>query len=106
MKFINCWLALLMIALTGYPVSADQTSFRCGADLIDIADTMYQIQEVCGDPDFKRNVGEKRIFVTSMDERRELESISYVSEWIYKRNSGYYVLTFEGSRLVSKVFVK
>jgi len=106
MKLIISWLTFAIVVLATYPVAADQTSFRCGSELIDIADTAYQIQDACGSPDFKRNVGEKRIFITTVDEHRELESVTYVSEWIYKRDGGMYILTFEGSRLVSKAYVK
>ncbi len=106
MKAIISLLALATIALAAFPVSADQTSFRCGNELIGIADTMYQVQDACGQPDVRQNIGEKRIFVRTVDQQRELETITYVSEWIYKRDNGMYVLTFEGSRLVSKKFIR
>jgi hypothetical protein len=106
MKSIISLLAFSAIALAALPVSADQTLLRCGSELITISDTMYKVQEVCGAPAVKQNVGEKRIFVTTVDKQHELETVSYLSEWTYKRDGGLYVLTFEGSRLVKKEFVR
>lgn len=106
MKSIIALLAFSAIALAAFSASAGQTSLRCGNELISIADTMYQVQDACGQPDARQNVGEKRIFVKTVDKQRELETVTYVSEWIYRRDNGMYVLTFEGSRLVSKEFVR
>jgi hypothetical protein len=74
--------------------------------VIEIADTMYQVQDACGQPHGKQNVDKKRLYITTVDEKHKLETVTYVPEWIYKRDSGLYVLIFVGSRLVCKEFFR
>ena len=81
---------------------ADDTSLRCGNSLISIGDTMYEVRNQCGDPTHEQHVGEKRRYKIDKEQRLKIEDITYVSEWVYEKNSVEYILTFEGSRLVHK----
>jgi hypothetical protein len=84
--------------------SFNDTSFRCGNDIISLGYTMYQIRDECGAPDSAQIVGEKRSSLWG--QRLKMDDIIYITEWTYKRESGLYILTFEGSKLVKKEFIK
>lgn len=84
------------------PLQADDTSLRCGNSLLSIGDTMYAVHQACGDPVHEQRVGERRRYRTYKAKGLKIEDITYVTEWIYARDQGQYVLTFEGSRLVNK----
>ncbi len=104
---LTAWLVILVMAgLMASTLWGGQTSFRCGRDLIDIGHTMYQVRQACGNPDVDQRVGERRTFQILQNDQIKLESITYLTEWTYKRDNGFYILTFEGSRLVSKEYVK
>lgn len=83
----------------------EDDSLRCGSDLIDLGETMYEVRKSCGEPYSIQDVGEKRHYSRYKSKRRSVESIVYLTEWIYERDDGIYVLTFEGSRLVEKEFI-
>jgi len=84
----------------------EDDSLRCGSDLIDLGETMYEIRTSCGEPYSVQGVGEKRHYSRyKSNKHRSVESIVYLTEWIYERDDGIYVLTFEGSRLVEKEFI-
>ena len=99
--FIAAGAICLIILLQAGNSTAD-TSFRCGNELISLDDTMFQVRDACGEPYSAQNVGEKRTYKILKDDRLRIESITYLTEWIYKSNNGIYVLTFEGSRLAQK----
>ncbi len=84
---------------------ARDDSLRCGANLISLEDTMYEVRQSCGEPYSEQVVGEKTSYRIYKKKRIGVESVLYVSEWIYERSDGIYVLTFEGSRLVAKEFI-
>jgi hypothetical protein len=54
---------------------------------------MYQVRKACGQPGAMQNACEKRVYVKAVDKKRELETMLYVSEWIYKRDKSMYSLT-------------
>ena len=102
---------LLVAAISALPFLLDTTawarddSLRCGTDLISLEDTMYEVKKSCGEPHSDKVVGEKTSYRIYKEKRLGVESVIYVSEWVYERNDGIYVLTFEGSRLVAKEFI-
>lgn len=83
---------------------AADTSFRCGNTLVSLGDTMYKIRRECGDPLYEQQVGEKRSYKIYGTAQLKTEAITYITEWVYAKNQGEYILTFEGSRLVHKEF--
>ncbi len=85
---------------------ADNTSFRCGNSLVSIGDTMSKVRRLCGNPLSEQQVGERRTFRIYKQEQLKIEDITYVTEWIYEKHQGEYILTFEGSRLVHKEYLK
>jgi hypothetical protein len=96
--------AILMMSMPS--LHADDTSLRCGSSLISIGDTMYAVRKACGDPTHEQRVGERRRYNVDKAKGLKIEDITYVTEWIYERNQGVYILTFEGSRLVHKTYSK
>ena len=102
------WLiaAMSMIAiLVGTTSWARDDSLRCGNNLISLDDTMYEVRKSCGEPYSEQVIGEKTSYRVYQKKRLGVESVIYVSEWVYERSDGIYVLTFEGSRLVTKEFI-
>ncbi len=97
--------AICLIIFLQAGISAGDTSFRCGNKLISLNDTMYQVRDACGEPFSVQNVGEKKTYKILKDEKLRIESITYLTEWIYQSNNGIYVLTFEGSRLAQKEYI-
>jgi hypothetical protein len=83
--------AAFMVITAGF-LYADDTSFRCGSDLIEIGYSMAQVQYSCGAPDSQMVIGQPD------------RSGIVISQWTYYRDSGAYVLTFRGSTLIKKVF--
>ena len=101
-KNMAAFILLLIMTLAANFLYADDTSFRCGNDLILNGYTMYQIRESCGAPDSEQVIGHKEL-----KEQRGIsktDTTVYIIEWIYKRDFGIYILTFEGSKLVKKEF--
>lgn len=92
--------------LTANPLFADNTSMRCGNELISIGDTMHQVRNTCGNPLSEQRIGEKRTFKIYKEDQLKIENLIYVYEWYYKKGDGTYILTFEGSRLVKKEYKK
>lgn len=93
-----------MFHVGGEEVLARDDSLRCGSDLIDLGETMYEVRRSCGEPYSIRDVGEKRQYRLHNKKRLGVEYVLYITEWVYEHNDGIYVLTFEGSRLVRKEF--
>lgn len=100
MKKILFFLTILSL-LSLYPLScyADK---RCGGDLISPGKLMYVTIEKCGEPLSRERVGEVRY----LEKKDNLERVIYLTELLYKESGGYYVLTFEGSRLIKSEFIK
>lgn len=86
------------------PLHADDTSLRCGNSLLSIGDTMYEVRQACGDPVHEQRVGERRRYKADKARGLKIEDITYVTEWIYAKDQGQYILTFDGSRLVNKSY--
>lgn len=104
MKKKAAFLICMLIALTAGLLYAEDTSFRCGNDLIELGYTTYQVQDSCGEPDSKDVIGEAgapRIHKANPDDS---QGALYITQWTYKKDSGIYILTFEGSRLIRKEY--
>ena len=99
------WLCLFLFLHLWVPqLSADNTSLRCGTSLVSIGDSMVAVRDACGDPTVELQVGERRRYRHNKSKGMTLEVVTYVTEWIYAKDKGEYILTFEGSRLVHKTF--
>jgi len=96
-------LAVAIVLFSGVIGFAD-TSFRCGNKLVDIGDNMYFIRQVCGDPISEQRVGERTAYWILPGENLKVKDETYLVEWVYAKDSGYYILTFEGSRLLKKEY--
>ncbi len=96
----------LLLLFAANPLCADNTSMRCGNELISIGDTMHKVRNTCGNPVSEQRIGEKRTFKIFKDDQLKIENLTYVFEWFYEKGSGVYILTFEGSRLVKKEYKK
>ena len=94
-------LCLLMTLSAGF-LYAEDTTLRCGNDLISIGYSMYQIRNSCGAPDSEQVVGQKEI--KEQKGQDKTTTTIYITEWTYKREAGIYVLTFEGSKLIKKEY--
>ena len=105
LRSVVYFLAVLIILSAGDEVFARDDTLRCGNDLINLGETMFEVRKSCGEPYSIRDVGEKRQFRVFNKKKRSVEFVLYLTEWIYERNDGIYVLTFEGSRLVRKEFI-
>jgi hypothetical protein len=102
MKKTAAVILCLVMTLTTDFLYADDTSFRCGNDLISIGCTMYQIRNSCGAPDSEQVIGQKE--VKEQRGPNKTDTTVYITEWTYNRDFGIYVLTFEGSKLIKKEF--
>ena len=99
------YLIAIAVTLASTPAaSMANTSFRCGSDLVQNGDTMHEIRSACGSPLSETAIGERKKYRIHKKQRLKLESIVYLTEWIYEKSDGIYILTFEGSRLVRKEF--
>lgn len=71
---------------------AQADTLRCGSQLISAGDRAFQVQQKCGEPAYRDEVG----YILSGNDRRE----SRVEEWVYGPDNGMLrILTFEGNRL-------
>jgi hypothetical protein len=107
--FIPVLVTLLSLTISnGYANDTPftDTSFRCGNDIISAGYTMFQVRNECGAPDSEQVVGEIRENSSFGENKLKIDTFAYITEWIYKRDYGIYILTFEGSRLIRKEFVK
>ena len=98
-------MSLAAILLDGTIAWARDDSLRCGNDLISLEDTMYEVRKSCGEPYSDQVIGEKTSYRIYKKKRLGVESVIYVTEWVYECKDGIYILTFEGSRLVAKEFI-
>lgn len=96
----------LVIVLTWCVTGSADTSFRCGNKIIDLGDIMQFVRQECGDPMSEERVGERTTYTILPADHLKVKDETYVVEWIYKRDSGFYILTFEGSRLMKKEYAK
>ncbi|GAB4390555.1 MAG: DUF2845 domain-containing protein [Thermodesulfovibrionales bacterium] len=108
--------ALLMIS-----PAAGSDAFRCGGDLVNEGDTMYEVIRSCGEPSFVRSWQERRVkrdffrdIFGGEDERpgdRERQRLRFpflvveevqIEEWTYDLGPNRFIryLLFENGRLV------
>ena len=88
-------LCLVVTLSAGFLYAAD-TSFRCGDDLISIGYTTYQIRNSCGAPDSEQIIGQQG--------QKGTDTAINITQWTYNRDSGVYILTFLGSKLIKMEF--
>ena len=91
--------------LSALPCHSD-TSLRCGNAFVNLGDTMHKIRQMCGEPASQQTVGERTTYDILKDEQLKVKETNYVVEWIYEKDQGLYILTFEGNRLVKKEYSK
>ena len=86
-------LAVLLCALVVSSAAvADQSTFRCGTNLVNKGDRTFQVEQKCGEPLSKEVVGYSTTGGNNIEKR--------VVEWLYKQGTdAYVILRFEGSRL-------
>ena len=104
MKKTVVLIACLAITLSSGFLHADDTSFRCGNDLITVSYTMYQVKSSCGAPDAEQVVGQREATRLHEAVPGKTDIALNITEWIYDRDGGLYILTFEGDRLVKKEY--
>ncbi|WP_397449883.1 DUF2845 domain-containing protein [Pseudomonas sp. NA-150] len=84
---------LVILMLAGFSFEAHADTLRCGSQLISAGDREFEVQQKCGEPVSRNQIGYKR----SANRREEVA----VDEWIYGPNNGMYqYLRFEGGRLI------
>lgn len=105
-KNVLACLAILITSMMNAGDATGDTSLRCGNALIDIGDTMYEVRLACGEPLSEQRVGERTTYRILEDQSLKIKDNVYLTEWIFKKDSGTYVLTFEGSRLTDKRFIR
>jgi len=112
MKKIPCC-AALVIVLVVLAIS-DASAFRCGARLVAVGDSKYEVLKKCGEPNWVETWLEKRIEPYSVEPFVEgqrfyvpnpsFATVVYVTieQWIYDRGRTQFtrVLTFENNRLM------
>ena len=105
-RLILICLTVSLISFSTVGLSAAETSLRCGNQLIEIGDTMHQVRSACGEPVSEQRIGERTIYQILADQQLKIKDSLYLFEWIYKKDSGVYILTFEGGRLLNKEYSK
>lgn len=71
---------------------AQADSMRCGSALVDVGDRAWEVEQKCGPPSHRDEVG----YTLAGYDHREYR----VEEWVYGPNNGAtYILTFEANRL-------
>ncbi|HLD66929.1 MAG TPA: DUF2845 domain-containing protein [Pseudomonas sp.] len=81
---------VLALALASGLVQAE--TLRCGSKLVSLGDRAFEVQQKCGEPAFRDEVG----YSLGEYDRRELR----VEEWAYGPENGMLrILTFVGNRL-------
>ncbi|MCY1263242.1 hypothetical protein D3C76_787630 [compost metagenome] len=81
-----CWAALLLAG------AAQAETMRCGSALVSVGDRAWEVEQKCGAPTHRDEVG----YTLGGYDRREFR----IEEWVYgPRNGSTYILTFEANRL-------
>jgi hypothetical protein len=94
---------LLFCCALSLILTPDLQALRCGNDLVSPGDRMFEVLQLCGEPDYREVRDDKRFFRIFRDGRfiEILEEVE-VEEWTY--NLGPYqfirILRFENGRLV------
>lgn len=79
--------ALMLVSLPAH-------ALRCGTDIVDEDDLMFEVEQACGAPLSRQVIG----YVDSMVYGDRIRVMN-IEEWIYKINRDHYSLEFEGNRL-------
>ena len=89
-------LAIGMVLLVPMLASADDT-WRCGQKLVSLGDRTFEVEQKCGAPSLRDQVG----YTTDFYGNQSLP----ITEWVYGPPSGtYYILTFTGNKLTDIEF--
>ncbi len=97
-RFFPILVIVALLLLSG-SVSGSDTVFRCGGTNVNVGDSRYTVQKVCGKPSRSESVGK-----TSAEKKKKKQepkgsasSSGKSSKWYYDRGYGdyVYVLTFE-----------
>ena len=85
---------IVAIVICSFPFIVNTVfALRCGTDLVRVGDHKFEVVNKCGEPVSKELVG----YTITKDNKRELK----IEEWVYgPRNGYYYLLIFEGAKLV------
>lgn len=87
------YLFLPVLLLSSLAAQAD-SNLRCGSSLVKIGDRTFEVQEKCGQPAYRDEIG----YTLGNNDRREYR----MEEWVYGPENGMLsFLTFEGGRLKS-----
>jgi len=95
MRYLLTSIIALIFLLLNSPFLFASSSLRCGSDLVNEGYLKIEVLNSCGEPISREIVGEMEY----RDDNKK--KILYLEEWIYENNGYYYILQFEGSRLVS-----
>jgi hypothetical protein len=98
--------AVLWMALLICPAWSADEIFRCGNNTVARGDTTVRVLSLCGNPDFKEELGGKEEGVAGSDQgdtTRYKKEKKLVEKWHYNRGIGDYIyaLTFENGVLQS-----
>ncbi|MFV3305989.1 DUF2845 domain-containing protein [Pseudomonas sp. NY15181] len=84
--------ALVACTLLLCAATAQAESMRCGSTLVNAGDRAWEVEQKCGTPDHRDEVG----YSLGSYDNREYR----IEEWVYgPRNGTTYILTFEANRL-------
>jgi hypothetical protein len=99
--------AALWMALMICPAWSADEIFRCGNNTVARGDTTVRVLSLCGNPDFKEEMGEKEEGTVVENEQGDTTSFKKakkrVEKWHYNRGVGDYIyaLTFENGVMQS-----
>lgn len=94
MKTMATGITVIILSLL-VPLNSAFAGMRCGTNLVSEGDSKLEVLEKCGEPLSKEIVGYIKY------RRQWYGKTVKLEEWIYDIPGGYYyLLTFEGSRLV------
>lgn len=89
--------ALAACTLLFCAATAQAESMRCGSTLVNAGDRAWEVEQKCGPPEHRDEVG----YSLGSYDNREYR----IEEWVYgPRNGTIYILTFEANRLKSIEF--
>jgi hypothetical protein len=82
------------------PVVAEDTTFRCGGEIVSVGDSRYTVQKLCGKPQRSESVAKEKKKKEPKGSTSKSSS-GKAQKWYYDRGYGdfLYVLTFEKDTL-------
>ncbi|HCP54353.1 MULTISPECIES: DUF2845 domain-containing protein [Pseudomonas] len=85
-------LSVVPLGLLLLCTAARADTMRCGSQLVSEGDRAFEVEEKCGRPIYRDQIG----YTLGPSERREM----LIEEWVYGPTNGVHsILTFEGNRL-------